>query len=77
MVCQKYAPPNGFDPTQLSQYLNVKNRDFNNLQGVNRFLIPFLVCGDGSAYDSDSNYSLQVIYICTHFTSIIREHLNS
>ena len=35
--------------------------DFNSLEGSNRVIVPFLACGDLSAYDSDKTYPLQVI----------------
>ncbi|GCC43519.1 hypothetical protein chiPu_0027556, partial [Chiloscyllium punctatum] len=34
--------------------------DFNQLQGPNRLIVPFLSCGDLSAYDSDKTYPLQL-----------------
>lgn len=34
--------------------------DFNQLEGVNRIIVPFLACGDLSAYDSDKTYPLEV-----------------
>ena len=34
--------------------------DFNQLEGPNRVIVPFLACGDLSAYDSDRTYPLQV-----------------
>lgn len=34
--------------------------DFNQLEGVNRVVVPFIACGDLSAYDSDKTYPLQV-----------------
>lgn len=34
--------------------------DWNSLEGVNRVIVPFLACGDLSAYDSDRTYPLQV-----------------
>jgi len=34
--------------------------DFNTLEGVNRVIVPFLACGDLSAYDSDKTYPLQL-----------------
>jgi hypothetical protein len=40
--------------------LDVSNKDFSSLSGVNRIIIPFLVCGDVSAYDSDTTYPLQL-----------------
>lgn len=35
--------------------------DFNLLVGPNRIIVPFLACGDLSAYDSDQTYDL----VCT------------
>ena len=37
--------------------------DFNQLEGVNRVVVPFLACGDLSAFDSDKTYPLQVIFL--------------
>lgn len=34
--------------------------EFNQLEGPNRVIVPFLACGDLSAYDSDQTYPLQV-----------------
>ena len=34
--------------------------DTNSLVGVNRVIVPFLACGDLSAYDSDKNYPLEL-----------------
>lgn len=33
---------------------------FSELSGVNRVIVPFLACGDLSAYDSDMTYPLEV-----------------
>lgn len=60
VVCQQYSPPEGFDPTLIQPFLNISNKDFSNLHGINRVIIPFLVCGDLSAYDSDTTYPLQL-----------------
>ena len=44
--------------------------DFNQLEGPNRVIVPFLACGDLSAYDSDRTYSLnvgfQLFHECNH-----------
>ncbi|CAH1117095.1 unnamed protein product [Phaedon cochleariae] len=58
VVCQNYSPPEGFDPKLMTPYLDVSNKDFNSLEGINRVIIPFIVCGDVSAYDSDATYPL-------------------
>ena len=36
--------------------------DFNELTGPNRVIVPFLACGDLSAYDSDRTYPLDKDY---------------
>lgn len=60
VVCQDYSPPEGFDATLIQPYLDISNKDFSSLSGVNRKIIPFIVCGDLSAYDSDATYPLQL-----------------
>ncbi|RZB40639.1 tRNA (cytidine(32)/guanosine(34)-2'-O)-methyltransferase [Asbolus verrucosus] len=60
VVCRKYKPPQDFDPKLITPFLDVTNKDFTSLPGVNRVIIPFLVCGDISAYDSDTTYPLQL-----------------
>lgn len=60
VVCQKYSPPDGFDPALITPYLDVSNKDFSALEGINRVIIPFMVCGDVSAFDSDATYPLQL-----------------
>ncbi|EFA05938.1 tRNA (cytidine(32)/guanosine(34)-2'-O)-methyltransferase [Tribolium castaneum] len=60
VVCRKFKPPKGFDPMLITPFLDVSNRDFSSLSGVNRVVIPFIVCGDISAYDSDTTYPLQL-----------------
>lgn len=61
VVCQGYAPPAGYVPNMsnplLDQHYNV---DFNSLEGPNRVIVPFLACGDLSAYDSDRTYPLEL-----------------
>ncbi|KRT80167.1 hypothetical protein AMK59_7889 [Oryctes borbonicus] len=80
VVCKNYKPETGFDPSQLTPYLDTKNKDFASLTGVNRILIPFLVCGDTSAYDSSSSrnssignkFSLKNILEVTFYNEIMR-----
>ncbi|XP_016136456.1 putative tRNA (cytidine(32)/guanosine(34)-2'-O)-methyltransferase isoform X1 [Sinocyclocheilus grahami] len=75
VVCQNYSPPEGYVPnmsnplldhsySNLFQYSNTKkvlsNVDFNQLEGPNRIIVPFLACGDLSAFDSDRTYPLQL-----------------
>ncbi|XP_031658792.1 tRNA (cytidine(32)/guanosine(34)-2'-O)-methyltransferase isoform X1 [Oncorhynchus kisutch] len=43
-----------------SWFLSVSDVDFNQLEGPNRIIVPFLACGDLSAFDSDRTYPLQL-----------------
>ncbi|XP_016832475.1 putative tRNA (cytidine(32)/guanosine(34)-2'-O)-methyltransferase isoform X6 [Cricetulus griseus] len=56
-VCQGYDPPEGFIP-DLTRPLLDYSYDFNQLDGPARFIVPFVTCGDLSAYDSDRSYPL-------------------
>lgn len=58
VVCQGYNPPPGYTPTMVNPLLDHKYTDFNELEGINRVIVPFLACGDLSAFDSDRTYSL-------------------
>lgn len=60
VVCQKYNLPSGYIPTMVNPLLDHQYCDFNQFTGPNRFIVPFNVCGDLSAYDSDTSYSLQL-----------------
>ncbi|XP_046362064.2 putative tRNA (cytidine(32)/guanosine(34)-2'-O)-methyltransferase [Haliotis rufescens] len=61
VVCQSYCPPEGYTPNMsnplLDQHYDV---DFNNLEGPNRIIVPFLACGDLSGFDSDRTYPLEL-----------------
>ncbi|KAH0519819.1 tRNA (cytidine(32)/guanosine(34)-2'-O)-methyltransferase, partial [Microtus ochrogaster] len=58
-VCQGYDPPEGFIP-DLTRPLLDHSYDFNELHGPARFIVPFVACGDLSAYDSDRSYPLDL-----------------
>ena len=60
VVCQGYSPPPGYVPTMVNPLLDHTYTDFDSLEGPNRFIVPFLACGDLSAYDSDKTYPLKV-----------------
>eukprot|EP00053_Salpingoeca_punica_P012389 m.110985 g.110985 ORF g.110985 m.110985 type:complete len:296 (+) comp15935_c0_seq2:126-1013(+) len=60
VVCRGYAPPAGYVPTMANPLLDHKYDDANNLVGPNRTIVPFLACGDLSAYDSDMTYPLDL-----------------
>lgn len=44
--------------------------DFNQLEGPNRIIVPFLACGDLSAFDSDRTYPLQVLISFFQITNL-------
>jgi len=60
VVCQNYKPPEGYEPTMINPLLDHKYTDFNQFVGPNRYIVPFLACGDLSAYDSDKSYPLNL-----------------
>jgi len=62
VVCQGYAPPPGYIPTMANPLLDHSYTDFDELEGINRVIVPFLACGDLSAYDSDRTYNLDESY---------------
>uniref|UniRef100_A0A6Q2YQ99 Putative tRNA (cytidine(32)/guanosine(34)-2'-O)-methyltransferase n=1 Tax=Esox lucius TaxID=8010 RepID=A0A6Q2YQ99_ESOLU len=61
VVCQNYSPPEGYVPNMSNPLLDHSyDVDFNQLEGPNRIIVPFLACGDLSAFDSDRTYPLQL-----------------
>uniref|UniRef100_A0A3B3Z1Z6 Putative tRNA (cytidine(32)/guanosine(34)-2'-O)-methyltransferase n=1 Tax=Poecilia mexicana TaxID=48701 RepID=A0A3B3Z1Z6_9TELE len=61
VVCQNYSPPEGYIPSMSNPLLDQSyDVDFNQLEGSNRVIVPFLACGDLSAFDSDRTYPLQL-----------------
>ncbi|XP_043936243.1 putative tRNA (cytidine(32)/guanosine(34)-2'-O)-methyltransferase isoform X2 [Protopterus annectens] len=61
VVCRGYSPPEGYVPNMSNPLLDhCYDIDFNQLEGPNRVIVPFLACGDLSAYDSDRTYPLQL-----------------
>lgn len=61
VVCQSYSPPHGYVPNMSNPLLDhCYDTDLNQLEGPNRVIVPFLACGDLSAYDSDKTYPLQL-----------------
>ena len=68
VVCQGYSQPPGYVPTMINPLLDHTYTDFDQLEGPNRFIVPFLACGDLSAYDADKTYPLKV----QGFISIIK-----
>ncbi|XP_076812382.1 tRNA (cytidine(32)/guanosine(34)-2'-O)-methyltransferase-like [Clavelina lepadiformis] len=61
MVCESYNPPDGYVPNMCNPLLDMNyDEAFNQMEGPNRYIVPFLACGDLSAYDSDKTYKLQL-----------------
>ncbi|KAK3599583.1 hypothetical protein CHS0354_035821 [Potamilus streckersoni] len=61
VVCQNYSPPDGYIPNMANPLLDHHyDVDFNQLEGPNRIIVPFLACGDLSGFDSDRTYPLQL-----------------
>ncbi|XP_075441240.1 LOW QUALITY PROTEIN: tRNA (cytidine(32)/guanosine(34)-2'-O)-methyltransferase-like [Ascaphus truei] len=61
VVCRGFGPPDGYIPNMSNPLLDhCYDVDFNQLEGPNRVIVPFLACGDLSAYDSDRTYPLQL-----------------
>ncbi|KAK2142088.1 hypothetical protein LSH36_997g01015 [Paralvinella palmiformis] len=61
VVCEDYKPPEGYIPNMSNPLLDqAYDVDFNSLDGPNRAIVPFLACGDLSAYDSDRTYPLKL-----------------
>ena len=62
VVCQNYAPPTDYKPNMSNPLLDHQYCDWNEWEGPNRVIVPFLACGDLSAYDSDMSYPLDAEY---------------
>eukprot|EP00731_Ephydatia_muelleri_P015249 Em0008g969a len=59
VVCREYCPPPDYVPTMINPLLDHKYSDFNAMTGINRVIVPFLACGDLSAFDSDMTYPVE------------------
>ncbi|KAK2576876.1 hypothetical protein KPH14_005502 [Odynerus spinipes] len=58
VVCKDYSPPEGYEPHMLNPLLTHEPCNFEKLTGVNRIVVPFVVCGDLNQPDSDTCYPL-------------------
>ncbi|XP_065842127.1 tRNA (cytidine(32)/guanosine(34)-2'-O)-methyltransferase-like [Oscarella lobularis] len=60
VVCRNYSPPDGYRPTMVNPMMDPSAAlGFKSLEGVNRCVVPFVTCGDLSAYDSDMTYDIE------------------
>ncbi|XP_031948093.1 LOW QUALITY PROTEIN: putative tRNA (cytidine(32)/guanosine(34)-2'-O)-methyltransferase [Corvus moneduloides] len=61
VVCRGYSPPEGFVPTMDNPLLDPDaGLALSQLSGPSRVIVPFVACGDLSAYDPDRTYPLQL-----------------
>ncbi|XP_015602438.1 putative tRNA (cytidine(32)/guanosine(34)-2'-O)-methyltransferase [Cephus cinctus] len=59
IICKNYSPPEGYVPNELASFLEKYNSTkLASLTGINRYVIPFVVCGDLDQPDSDTCYPL-------------------
>ncbi|ETO33748.1 hypothetical protein RFI_03353 [Reticulomyxa filosa] len=60
VVCRDYSPPRDYVPTMAPILFNEKSHmDNDQSNGLYRYTIQFVACGDQSSYDADSSYPLQ------------------
>lgn len=63
VVCKDYCPPAGYEPHMLNPLLTHQSYDIDKLTGVNKYVVPFVVCGDLTQPDSDASYPLNVRFL--------------
>ncbi|XP_056371440.1 putative tRNA (cytidine(32)/guanosine(34)-2'-O)-methyltransferase isoform X4 [Oenanthe melanoleuca] len=61
VVCRGFSPPEGFVPSMDNALLEPgAGLALAQLSGPSRIIVPFVACGDLSAFDPDRTYPLQV-----------------
>ncbi|XP_066426520.1 tRNA (cytidine(32)/guanosine(34)-2'-O)-methyltransferase isoform X2 [Molothrus aeneus] len=61
VVCRGYSPPEGFVPSMENPLLEPEaGLALSGLSGPSRVIVPFVACGDLSAFDPDRTYPLQL-----------------
>lgn len=59
VVCEGYQPPKDYVPNMHNPLLDQKYSVYDELEGSNRFIVPFVACGDlDTEFDSDKTYPL-------------------
>jgi tRNA (cytidine32/guanosine34-2'-O)-methyltransferase len=58
VLCEEYNPPPKYVPNMMNPLLENTTLNWNNMNEVNSFVVPFTACGDLSAFDSDATYPL-------------------
>jgi tRNA (cytidine32/guanosine34-2'-O)-methyltransferase len=71
VVCQNYQPPIDYIPQKINPMINdLKIITEMTESEVNRKIIPFVVCGDLSSFDSDMSYPIDENY---DYTEIVQK----
>ena len=66
MVAIDYQPPAEFVPSLTNPLMDDSSSlDLPNMDPVSRCIVPFMVCGDLSGFDSDRSYNLDENYSYT------------
>jgi tRNA (cytidine32/guanosine34-2'-O)-methyltransferase len=58
VVCRQYSPPEGFIPNMANPLLDADYSPVDQLEGINRVIVPFISAGDVSGWDSNMTYPL-------------------
>ncbi|KAL1124386.1 hypothetical protein AAG570_001015 [Ranatra chinensis] len=59
-LCEDYNPPYNYVPNMLNPLLENSAVEWGLMNEVNSFIVPFMACGDLSAFDSDTTYPLTI-----------------
>jgi len=66
VVAMDYAPPSGFVPSLRNPLMeDTSALEMPEMDPVSRTIVPFMVCGDLSGWDSDRTYNLDENYTYT------------
>ncbi|XP_065208776.1 tRNA (cytidine(32)/guanosine(34)-2'-O)-methyltransferase-like [Planococcus citri] len=67
VVCRDFALPENYEPNLLNPILHNTKFEWDSLKGTNRYIIPFMCCGDLSAFDSDKGDLLKLSELAKDF----------
>jgi tRNA (cytidine32/guanosine34-2'-O)-methyltransferase len=66
VVCRGYSPPSGFEPTNLTEFLEKGYGALDDMSEFNRKFVPFIACGDlSNSFDADGSHDFEEGYIWT------------
>ncbi|PIA16322.1 FtsJ-domain-containing protein [Coemansia reversa NRRL 1564] len=60
VVCMDYNPPADYVPNMANPLMDVPYDASNPIVGSNRFIVPFVACGDLRGFDADMTYPLEI-----------------